>query len=465
MEAKQKSSLERGQWEQDRVDYRTKRNYFWFIVPSLLGVLLFLFPIPYGGKITIGVGVMAETIQAILEPILPGLMTGILVLSAVIPIFAKSIKPKVIMNSPFMKQLFYINTFWMITRMIGALFALMTIFAVGPLIITSDVTGGTMLYALVPVLAAWFLFAGVLMPLLMQFGLMDFIGTMLRKVMRPVFKLPGRSSIDALASWMGAGTVGVLITTKQYEEGYYTKREASIIATNFSINSIAFSLVVISFIGLEEYFVPFYLTVVVAGLVAAFICPRIPPLSRKADTYYEETGKQISENTPKGMSNFQWGVERALEKASEVKGIKQVSKQGLQTVLDIYFALIPLVMALGTIALIIAEFTPFFTYLSMPIVPVLQWMQIPEAAQAAPAMLVGFADMFLPAVIGAGIESELTRFIIAAISLTQLIYMSEIGILLVKSKIPISVWELAIIFIQRTIITLPIIVVIAHFIL
>lgn len=465
MEAKQKSSLERGQWEQDRADYRTKRNYFWFIVPSLLGVLLFLFPIPYGGKITIGVGVMAETIQAILEPILPGLMTGILVLSAVIPIFAKSLKPKVIMNSPFMKQLFYINTFWMITRMIGALFALMTIFAVGPLIITSDVTGGTMLYALVPVLAAWFLFAGVLMPLLMQFGLMDFIGTMLRKVMRPVFKLPGRSSIDALASWMGAGTVGVLITTKQYEEGYYTKREASIIATNFSINSIAFSLVVISFIGLEEYFVPFYLTVVVAGLVAAFICPRIPPLSRKADTYYEETGKQISENTPKGMSNFQWGVERALKKASEVKGIKQVSKQGLQTVLDIYFALIPLVMALGTIALIIAEFTPFFTYLSMPIVPVLQWMQIPEAAQAAPAMLVGFADMFLPAVIGAGIESELTRFIIAAISLTQLIYMSEIGILLVKSKIPISVWELAIIFIQRTIITLPIIVVIAHFIL
>ncbi|MGP4060686.1 YjiH family protein [Halobacillus sp. H74] len=462
MEAKQKKSVDRG--EQEAMNYRTRRNYFWFIVPSLLGVLLFLFPIPYGGKITIGVGVMAETIQASLEPILPGLMTGILVLSAIVPVFAKALKPKLIMDSPFMKQLFYIHTFWMITRMVGALFALMTIFGIGPAIITSDLTGGTMLNALVPVLAAWFLFAGVLMPLLMQFGLMDFIGTMLRNVMRPVFKLPGRSSIDALASWMGAGTVGVLITTKQYEEGYYTKREASIIATNFSINSIAFSLVVISFIGLEEYFVPFYLTVVVAGLIAAFVCPRIPPLSRKADTYYEGTGKQISEDTPEGMSNFQWGVEKALHKASEVKGIKEVSKQGIQTVLDIYFALIPLVMALGTVALIIAEFTPFFTYLSLPIVPVLQWMQIPEAAQAAPAMLVGFADMFLPAVIGSGIESELTRFVIAAISLTQLIYMSEIGILLVKSKIPISVLELAIIFLQRTIITLPIIVVIAHFI-
>lgn len=464
MEAKQTDRLQKEQRDPEGDHYRTKRNMLWFIVPSLLGVLLFLFPIPYEGKITIGVGVLAETVQAYLKPVLPGLMTGVLVISAVVPIFAKAFKPQAIMKRPFLKQLFYIHPLWLMTRIIGAVFALMTMAEIGPSFITSDETGGTMLYALVPVLAAWFLFAGVLMPLLMQFGLMDFIGTMLRKVMRPVFKLPGRSSIDALASWMGAGTVGVLITTQQYEEGYYTKREASIIATNFSINSIAFSLVVISFIGLEEYFVPFYLTVVVAGLIAAFICPRIPPLSRKADTYYEGTGMRISEDTPEGISDFQWGVEKALHKASQVKSLKDVSKQGIQTVLDIYFALIPLVMALGTIALIIAEFTPFFTYLSMPIVPVLQWMQIPEAAQAAPAMLVGFADMFLPAVIGAGIESELTRFVIAAVSLTQLIYMSEIGILLIKSKIPISVWELAVIFLQRTVITLPIIVVMAHFI-
>ncbi|MCA0983389.1 YjiH family protein [Halobacillus yeomjeoni] len=440
------------------------RAFLWFFIPSLLGVLLFLLPIPYGGKITIGVGVMAETVQAYLEPFLPAFMTIVLIISAIVPVWVKAFKPKNLAGNPFLSQLFSIHPFWIVTRIVGAVFAVMTLYSFGPAIITSDVTGGTMLYALVPVLAAWFLFAGLFMPLLMEFGLMDLIGTLLRNVMRPVFKLPGRSSIDALASWMGAGTVGVLITTKQYEEGYYTKREASIIATNFSINSIAFSLVVISFIGLEKYFVPFYLTVAISGLAAALICPRIPPLSKKADTYYEGTGKRISEDTPEGTSNFQWGMQKALKKASATGGVKQVLVQGVKTVMDIYFSLIPLVMALGTIALIIAEFTPFFSYLSMPIVPVLQWMQIPEAAEAAPAMLVGFADMFLPAVIGAGIESELTRFVIAAISLTQLIYMSEIGILLIKSKIPISVLELAIIFLQRTIITLPIIVVVAHFI-
>ena len=48
-------------------------------------------------------------------------------------------------------------------------------------------------------------------------------------------------------------------------------------------------------------------------------------------------------------------------------------------------------------------------------------------------MVVGFADMFLPAVIGSGIESEMTRFVIAGVSVTQLIYMSELGGLLLGS--------------------------------
>ena len=108
--------------------------------------------------------------------------------------------------------------------------------------------------------------------------------------MRPVFKLPGRSSIDCIASFVGDGTIGVALTNKQYEDGYYTTKEASIIATTFSVVSITFSLVVLNQVDLAHLFGPYYLTVVIAGVVAAFIMPRIPPLSRKKDTYY--TGKK-----------------------------------------------------------------------------------------------------------------------------------------------------------------------------
>src|SRR5699024_5003906 len=119
-------------------------------------------------------------------------------------------------------------------------------------------------------------------------------------------------------------------------------------------------------------------------------------------------------------------------------------------------------MGFGLIALIIAEYTPVFQWLGLPFVPLLEIMQVPQAAEASETILVGFADMFLPAIIGASIETEMTRFVIATLSVTQLIYMSEVGGLLLGSKIPVSFKDLFIIFILRTLITLPVIVVIAH---
>ena len=42
-------------------------------------------------------------------------------------------------------------------------------------------------------------------------------------------------------------------------------------------------------------FVPFYLTILLAGAAAAVISPRIPPLSRKADTYITDQADQDQE--------------------------------------------------------------------------------------------------------------------------------------------------------------------------
>ena len=87
---------------------------------------------------------------------------------------------------------------------------------------------------------------------------------------------------------------------------------------------------------------------------------------------------------------------------------------------------------------------------------------IPEAAAAAQTMVVGFADMFLTSILGASIESEMTRFFIATMSVTQLIYMSEVGGLLLGSKIPVNIKDLVVIFLLRTLISFPIIAVVAH---
>ena len=67
-------------------------------------------------------------------------------------------------------------------------------------------------------------------------------------------------------------------------------------------------------------------------------------------------------------------------------------------------------------------------------------------------------------ILGQSIESELTRFVVACASVTQLIYMSEVGTLLLKSKLDIGLGELAAIFLLRTAITVPICALVAHWV-
>ena len=290
---------------------------------------------------------------------------------------------------------------------------------------------------------------------------LELVGTLLRSLVRPLFTMPGRSSVDALASWMGSAPVGVLITAQQYEDGFYTEREAATIATTFSVVSVAFAFVIINFVDLGELFVPYYGTIVLSGTVAATIMPRIPPLSRKRDVYYAPAGKQISEELPQGRTLWSWSLELAVGRARRAPGPALLAQRAVLNICDIWFGLLPLVMSIGCTALVLAEYTPVFVWLSAPLVPFLTLLGVSEAHAAAPALLVGFADQFLPAVLGQSIESPHTRFVIACASVSQLIYMSELGALVLKSKIPVSLAELFAIFVLRTLITVPIIAAVA----
>lgn len=433
-----------------------------FIIPSLIGVFLFMLPIKVGDGFTIPIAVLADWIQGFLGNYLSSIMMVIIIISAIMSVLAKINGENFLRRTPFFQQLFNVSVFWTITRVLAAVFAIMVFFQLGPEAVYGEDTGQVLLDDLLHILFAVFLFAGLFLPLLMNFGLLELFGTLMTKIMRPLFKLPGRSSIDSLASWIGDGTIGVLLTSKQYEDGYYTKREAAVIGTTFSVVSITFTLVIIKEVDLGHMFVPFYLTVLLAGFIAALIMPRIPPLSRKEDTYYTESATGISEDIPKDETAFSYGYKQAIERSRKETSVYRFFKEGGQNVLDMWLGVAPVVMAFGLIALIIAEYTPLFQWLGIPFVPLLELMQVPQAAEASETILVGFADMFIPAILGASIETEMTRFIIAALSVTQLIYMSEVGGVLLGSKVPVSFKDLFVIFILRTLITLPVIVAMAH---
>jgi len=427
--------------------------------------MLFMMPISFEGNITIPIAIIAKSLLNLLGDSLTLIITAIIIFTAVATTLHKLFQFKFIKQSAFFNDLLSASPAWFVVRILGAIFVSMTYFSVGPEMIWSEYTGTLVLNDLLPMLFCVFIFAGLLLPLLLNFGLLELFGTLLTKIMRPVFNLPGRSAVDCIASWLGDGSVGILMTSKQYEEKFYTQREAAIIGTNFSAVSITFSLVVISQVQLEHMFAPFYLAVCLAGIVAAYIVPKLPPLCWKKDLYIDGSAPvENSEQTPAGHNVFTWGVEQALLKASNHAGFKNILKDGLKNAIDMVFAVLPVIMAIGTIALVIAENTPLFSYLGYPFIPFLELLQLPEAAQASETIMVGFADMFIPSILAASIESDMTRFVIAAMSVTQLIFLSEVGALLLGSKIPVNIVELFIIFILRTLVTLPVIAGVAHLI-
>ncbi|MCF4172334.1 YjiH family protein [Vibrio sp. McD22-P3] len=442
-----------------------KGNFWMFFIPSLIGLFLFMAPITFDGGLTIPVAVLAKSLQAAVGDFIVPLVTAIIAFMAIASVITRIAKPTFINNNEFLNGLFNPSPMWLAVRLIGGLAVVMTYFQVGPQAIWEENTGGLVLEGLLPTLFAVFIFAGLLLPLLLNFGLLELFGALLSKIMRPVFNLPGRGAIDCMASWLGDGSVGILLTSKQYENKFYTMREAAVIGTTFSAVSITFSLVVIAQVELEHLFLPFYGAICLAGVVAAIIIPRLPPLRNKKDVFIDGTKPaKDAEVIPEGHSTFSWGLDLALKRAGTVTSAKSVFGEGIKNAVDMVFGVLPVVMGLGTVALVIAEYTSVFETLGTPFIPYLELLGVPEAVAASKTMVVGFADMFIPSILAASINSEMTRFVIAAMSVTQLIYMSEVGALLLGSRIPVNIFELFAIFILRTLITLPVIAGVAHLI-
>ena len=438
-----------------------------FITMSILGIILFLIPIPVvqdGQKqTTLPVAFLANCLKDLLGNIMPILIVLIITISGVLTLLCSTIYKHKLNPQGLMYNAFNVKLGWIILRVLSVVFVWLTYLKVGPKMIYSEDTGGLVFYSLLPTLVAVFLFAALFLPLLMEYGLLELLGPVFRPVMRPLFTLPGRSTVDNLASFIGDGTVGVLITSRQYEEGYYSRREATVISTTFSVVSITFAIVIASTIKMQDQFFYFYITVIVSCLIAAMIMPRIWPLKNIPDEYAKDVSEDArTEQLPEGKTALRHGYDMATEVGIKAPGFKKFFISGFKTVVDMWFVILPVVMSIGTIATIIANYTPIFEVIGKPFVPLLELLQIPEASHASQTILIGFADMFLPSILIEGVKSDITRFVIGALSISQLIYLSEVGGVILGSKIPVSIGKLFMIFLIRTLITLPIIALLAH---
>ena len=173
-----------------------------FLIPSAFGVLIFLTPIFIDGKPTIVLGILFDLLRATFEDYLPAIVTVLLMLSGFFSAYYSLIRGVGNSNSRNrIEKIFTTEVSWLAIRLLGAIFASLVYFNVGPEWIISPLTGGTVVFELASSLVIFFLVACLLLPFLIDFGVAEFMGTLLKKPFLLAFRLPGRASIDSLASW------------------------------------------------------------------------------------------------------------------------------------------------------------------------------------------------------------------------------------------------------------------------
>ncbi len=436
------------------------KNLLKFILGSAFGIAMFLVPIPQGESFTTLLDYLKNFLKSLFGGSLPYILLVIVVGSAILTVYDYICKPDWIRKNHYLSKAFSTTPLYLVSKVIGAVVIAMVVLGKGPEFILSADTGASMV-SLSGTLFCIVLGFSFILPFLTDCGIMEFLGVLLRPVVRPLFHVPGRASVDLIASWFGASNAAVILTREQYMKGFYTKREAGYIMTNFSLVSIPFCLLVADTIGIANLFPAFYLCICLVGIILAVIIARIPPIRTIPDTYQEQAGKQLHEEVPQEKGILNYALEISCKRA-EGFNAKGVLASGMEVVMGMVFDLIPIVIAWGTIALVIATYTPVFNWISYPMGLYMKLFGVKEAFAAAPATLVGFTDMFIPALLLGSISAVKTKFIVGVLSLVQIIYLTEVGTIIIKSEIPLNLWKLFVIFMERTLIAIPLIVLFAN---
>ncbi|MGP1348008.1 MAG: YjiH family protein [Stomatobaculum sp.] len=354
---------------------------------------------------------------------------------------------------PFVKKTWKRSTADMIFtgfKIWGLLASVMVVINQGPAIILAADNGPYLFNSLVKPTALMILIGAPLLCLLVNYGFVDFIGVFVRPITRILWKTPGRSAVDAVSSFVGSTSMGLLFTNQMYVSNKYNTKEASIIATGFTTVAISFMVIVANVLGLSDYWLRyFFVTLLITFMCTAVTC-RIYPLSRKPETYYErDKAGGIEENG--GDQLFKLALKEAIRAVEEAGDLFTNMKSSLLNGMNLLLEFVPLLMGIGLAALILAAKTPVFEWFGYIFLPLTKVVAIPDAARAAQGVGMGLAEMFLPVIYCAGCDLQ-TKFFIGIISIVQIIMFSTTVPMILATEIPLSIRDMVIIWFERSVV-------------
>ncbi|WP_440007030.1 YjiH family protein [Halomicrococcus sp. SG-WS-1] len=431
-----------------------------FVVAFAVGAFFFLLPIPWEGQITVPFDIAVSYVTDNFPDAVGVYSLAIIVAGGVLTTLAELD----VRRGWFDVDLSYYEIsvgFWFL-RVVGTILAPVMFFKLGPEWLHSNGTGGFMWGTLVYSVGVIIPIGAVFITIFVELGGLEFVGTLARPLMKPLFKLPGRAALDSLASWVGSYSVGLYVTRNVFERGGYDKREVFTIATCFSTVSIGFVGVVAVTLDMLALFPIIFAAYFVCVVVCGAILVRIPPISSIPREYVAEPDPEVPFQGS-GLDYFRFAVSEAVGKAEEGETFFEAARRGFVDGLRLTSLILGTILAVGLAAVLLSAYTPTFDVLGTPLVPVVAALGIPSAETVAPATIVGITEMYVPVLIAKN-AAPMARFFVAVLAVSQLIFFSSVGPMIMDmfSDVPIRFRDLLLLFAMRTVILVPLVAAMTH---
>jgi nucleoside recognition membrane protein YjiH len=398
---------------------------------SLIGIFLFFVPVTIAGKSTILLDHAATALATQLRPVAVTFVCLLIAYGAIGPFVTGTWKKGVT------------EMIFSVLRVLGLILAGMYLAGIGP----ESFFAPDMLPFLFDKLV---LSVGLIVPIgalalafLIGYGLLEFTGVLVQPVMRPIWRTPGWSAIDAVASFVGSYSLALLITDRVFKEGKYTVREAVIIATGFSTVSATFMIIVAKTLGLMGNWNLYFWTTFIVTFAVSAITARIWPIAGK------DHAADRDQPLPAGKSRVQAAVDVGLEQAQAAPPLHRLLRDTFLDGLRMSSLILPSIMAVGLLGLLAAKYTPIFDVLGLALYPFTWIAQFSDPMLAAKSLASGLAEMFLPAILLKDADIVL-KFVAAVVSVSQVLFLSASIPCVLATSIPLSFRDLIVIWYIRT---------------
>lgn len=437
-----------------------------FVAVFAIGLAFFVLPVPWGETVTVPFDIFVGIIEANAAQYVLGMawlmVVGSALLTTVSAFHTRELYELEDETADRLSlELWETNTAFWALRIVGAVIATGFLFEIGPaLVLDPDVAGvvwGTLILSIVIIIPL----GSIFVKMLIECGALEFVGTLARPVMQPLFGLPGRSALDGAASWAGSFAIGFYVTRTVFDRGGYNKREVFIICSCFGTASIGTIGVFAAAFDMLHIFPVILLAYLIAIIAAAIVTIRIPPLSRVPEEYIAEPNVEPKLNGSPG-DYVRLAVSEAIEESNGTSSIR-AGWRGLIDGIVLTATITGTVVAVGTLVLILYHNTQLFQILSTPLEPVIAAFGIPDADVVASALIIGFAEMYVGALMATGLAPMAQFFVILVVS-GQILFLAASGPMMMDmfTDIPVRLRDITAIFAVRTLVLIPISAVLTH---